>query len=170
MTDTDIQNKLHREMNAAKAIKDGLQSITDDEDAIRDTLEGETNLHELIGSVLESIDDDQIIVDGCAARIADLQSRKARVVARIDAKKAMIEQALIIAELKSIETVVATASLRRVPPSVVISEESDIPAEYWKPQEPKLDKKALKAALDEKTIVPGCSLSNGGVTLSLRRK
>ena len=164
------QHRLHNEINAATAIKDSILKLTDDDDVIRDTLEGETSLHELIGAVLESIDDDQLIVDGCKSRVKDLTERKQRIDKRISAKKTMIEQAMIIAELPSIETPVATASIKKVPPKVIISEEAEIPTDYWKSPDPVLDKKALGQALKDGLEVPGATLSNGGVTLALRRK
>lgn len=169
MTDATT-HELHREMKAAQAIKAAVLAMTDDEDAIRDTLEGETNLHELVRRVLLSIDDDQLIVDGCKARIEDLAARKSRVASRIEAKRTMIEQAMAIAELKTIETDVATATLGKRPRSVVVTNEAEIPAAYWKQQDPTLDKKALADALKNNEAIPGAELSNGGSTLTIRRR
>jgi hypothetical protein len=63
-----------------------------------------------------------------------------------------------------------TASLRAVPPSVVIVDEQEIPQEYWKPQPPRLDRQGLSAALKGGSAVPGAALSNSQVTISVRTK
>lgn len=166
----DDTRHLQREIAAAETIKAGLLAVTDDTDAIRDTLEGETNLHGMIRSMLLSIEDDQAMVDGAKARIDDLSERKRRFEGRIEAKRALVEQAMTVAEIDKVETDLATVSLRAVPPKPVISTEADIPSEFFIPQPPKLDQKALLAALKEGRDVPGATLSNGGKTLSVRRK
>ena len=47
---------------------------------------------------------------------------------------------------------------------------SVIPADYWRPQPAKLDKRGLLTALNGGAIVPGVGLGNGGTTLSVRTK
>jgi hypothetical protein len=63
-----------------------------------------------------------------------------------------------------------TMSLRAQPPKLLVTEESTIPEEFWRPQAPKLERKALLAALKAGAIVPGATLDNGGVTISVRTK
>lgn len=165
------QHQLHREIKAAEAVKAALLNVTDDTDAIRDTLEGETSLHELVRAVLVSIEDDLTMVDGLTARLSDLRDRKQRFEDRIEAKRSLVEQAMRIAEIQTVETDVATVSTRTVAPSLaLIADESAIPSEFWTPQPPKLDKKALLAALKEGRDVPGATFTNGGTTISIRRK
>jgi hypothetical protein len=72
--------------------------------------------------------------------------------------------------MKKLEQPDFTASLRAVPPGLVVGDESLIPADYWKPQPAKLDKRGLLTALNAGTSVPGVSLGNGGTTLSVRTK
>lgn len=169
----DVRHELHKANKAAQAFKAGLLELTDDEDVIRDMLEGETDLHEIIAKALESIEDDQVMVDGCAARIDALSERKGRMARRIVEKRTLIEQAMEIAELKSVLTPIATVSIRNVLPAMVIQDEAQVPARFWKAQDPKLDRKALKEALDaleaDETI-PGVTFGNGGVSLTIRRK
>ena len=63
-----------------------------------------------------------------------------------------------------------TASLRAVPPAVVIVDEEQIPRDYWKPQPPRLDRQGLSAALKSGSTVPGATLSNSQMTISVRTK
>ncbi len=158
--------RLNKEMEAANALRDALS--TDDDDLLRDMIEGETSLHEMIGKTVESLDEDTMLSDALKARIADLRTRADRIVARIATKRAAIEQAMVIGDVKSLELPTLTATVKRTTPGLQITDESIIPATYWKPKDPVLDKKALKDALKDGPV-PGAQLDNGGVALQLRR-
>lgn len=166
----DLAHKLLMETKAAEAIKADIALLTDDLDAIRDTLEGETSLHEIVRAVLLSIEEDELLVDGCKARLADLEARKGRFEKRIETKRALIEKAMLVGEIPSIETAIATVTLSARPRALRITNEAAIPAEFWKAADPKLDKVAVKAAIKDGREVPGAELDNGGVGLNLRRK
>lgn len=167
----DEEHKLHRQMKAAIALKHSLrETLGDDDEAMRDMIEGETDLHEMIERVVLSMDEDAMLVTGLASRIDELNERKRRIENRIGSKRAMIEQAMVIGEVERLERPTFTLSLRKVPPKAEVSEESLIPAAYWEAQPPKLDKKALLAALKGGTQIPGATLSNGGIALQIRTK
>jgi hypothetical protein len=161
---------LHRETKAVEALRAGLLKVTDDKDVIRDTIEGASNLHEIIRAVLLSVEEDQAMVDGISARMEDLGERRRRFKDRIEAKRAQVEQAMLIGEMKMVECDLGTFYLTSVPPKAVPADESAIPSEFFEPQAPKLDTRKLLAALKEGRAIPGAHLSNGGVTLALRRK
>lgn len=163
-----VQHDLMKQVRAAEVLRAGLAKITDDAETIRDTIEGETTLHEKVRAVLLSIDDDLAMLEGLRARLSELSSRKARFEDRVEAKRALVEQALLVGEIQSIETDLATVSLRTVAPRPVAVNEADIPSEFWIPQPPKLDLKKLATALKDGPVV-GAELSNGGVCLSIRR-
>ena len=61
-------------------------------------------------------------------------------------------------------------SFRITPPSLVVTAESEIPAAYWKPQPPKLNRQSLTAALRNGEHVPGAVLGNGQSTISVRTR
>ena len=167
--DHDDAHRLHREIKAVEVLKAGLLAVTDDEEAIRDTIEGESNLSSLVQALLVSMDEDVLMADGLKVHIANLSERKRRFEDRIDTKKALIEQAMAVAEIQSIETFVATASFRATPATVVVADEAAIPSDYWTQNAPSLDKAKLLAAL-KAGAVPGAELSNGGRTIQIRRK
>ena len=166
---SDIRAEAIREINAATAIKAGLATLTDDEDVIRDTLEGETNLDGCIRALILSIDEDKVLVDGLKERIKDLSERKTRFEARIEAKRALVAQAMEIAEWKKKEFDIATVSLGKPAPQMRILEEADIPPGYWIAGDPKLDRKRLLADLKEQQSIPGVTLANGSPVLTIRR-
>lgn len=164
-----VERALTKEAAAANALRQSLQAITDDPEAIRDTIEGETNLHDAIAAVMDAIRDDEASVLGLVAMIEKLKDRKTRIEERMDRRRTAIEQAMCIGELRSLELPDATLFLRNVAPAVEITDESRIPAQFWKPRDPTLDKSALKDALQNGSQIPGAVLGNGGISLTIRR-
>jgi hypothetical protein len=72
------------------------------------------------------------------------------------------------ADLRKLTEPDFTVSLRPTPPPLVVTEETAIPATYWKPQPPKLDRKSLISALNSGIQVSGAILGNGGMTIAVR--
>lgn len=179
-----------KEAKAVAAIREAFQIGEEDEALVLDTIEGETSLFEAVDVVLERIANAEVMLEGLEAVIAKLASRKVRYETRIKTDRALLEQALSIAELNTLERPAATLTLSARAPGLTITEESDIPAKYWKPGDPKLDKKALTADLRERAKalaalpedapqraalvaslpeIPGATLSNGAPSLTIRR-
>ena len=80
---------------------------------------------------------------------------------------------MVLTEQPALRLPSATISVTRRPPGLVIADEADIPAQFWvqpDPPAPKLDKKALLAALNDNQVIPGAGLDNGSVSLTVRRK
>ncbi len=161
--------RLALETAAANALREALLTITDDEDAVRDTIEGETNLREAIAIVLADIGEDEILVEGIGAMMKKLAERKGRIEYRIDRRRAAIERAMVVGEIQKLELPLATLSLRKVAPGLEITDEKMIPECYFVAQPPKLDKVALKDDLKAGKQLPGAILGNGSINLTIRR-
>lgn len=161
--------QLANEVAAAKALREALRTITDDGEAVRDTIEGETDLHEAIAGVMGWLRNDEILITGIDRMVEALGARKERLKNRIGYYRAAIEQAMTIGEIQTFELPDATLTVRRVSAKLEIVKESEIPAAYWKAQDPTLDRKAVTDALKAGEAVPGAVLGNGGITLSVRR-
>lgn len=173
--------------------------VDDDKQVVADMIEGETNLEEAITNVLHSIDDDAIIIDGIAARAAELGERAGRAERRIESKRALIEQALMVAQTTKMMLPIATISLGKRQGKAVVEDESKLPTRFFKTQDPVLDKglltthlrerekaiegakvefadnpdafKARMAEIDQATpALEGASLTEGEISLSVRRK
>lgn len=166
---TDLSHRLHEETKAADVLRAQLAEIAgDDETLIRDTIEGDTSLRDLISLVAEQIVADDGLVDGLAVAVKRLADRKARIEHRISMTRVAIMAAMESAGIKSLDTPAGKLTVKATPPAALIFDEAIVPADYWKPQDPKLDKKAVLAALKEGREVPGAQLSNGGQTLQIR--
>jgi predicted RNA-binding protein len=143
---------------------------TIDEQTLRDTLEGISNLPEALAAVVRSYLDDLMVAAALGMRIGDMQERLLRIEVRVEKKRATITAVMEKADLKKLEQPDFTASLRSVPPGLVVADETLIPGDYWRPQAPKLDRRGLLAALNAGQVVAGVGLGNGGTTLSVRTK
>jgi hypothetical protein len=167
--DTNVAFHLRRETEAARALVASLADVLgDDAELAADTIEGETNLQEVIRSALGRIVELDTMTEGIKVTQDALASRKARLEKQREMIRESLAVALEVACIKKMETPLATISLRAVPPRVEVIDESAIPATYWKPQEPRLDRKAVLDALKDKRDVPGATLSNGGMAVTIR--
>jgi hypothetical protein len=99
-----------------------------------------------------------------------MQERMHRIEYQADKKRMIVSSIMERAAIKKLAEPDFTASLRAVPPSLLVNDEAQIPAGFWKPQPPKLDKRALIAALTSGQSVPGALMGNGGTTLTVRVK
>ncbi|MGJ7039183.1 hypothetical protein J2Y63_002438 [Shinella sp. BE166] len=164
-----------RNTEAAKKLLLNIRAGGDGDDAelIADAIEGETGLLEAIGEALDTIDEEEVIQVGLKAKEGEFAARRLSSEKRVERIRASIEQAMLATEQTSFRLTTGTVTLSKRAPGLIISNEPDIPAEFWIEQErpaPKLDKKAVLRALNDKKAVPGAGLDNGSYTLSVRRK
>ena len=141
-----------------------------DEETLTDTLEGITNLHEMIAAVIRSALVDEALQSGLRARMADMKHRLNRLVERGVKKRQLALEAMTEAGLKKLEQPDFTASARAGLPGLVVVAEDLIPETYWVPQPPKLDRQSLLANLKGGGDVSGAELSNPKPILSVRTK
>jgi len=167
MTDT---HALQREIENAKILREQIIAAAgDDPDFIRDGIEGETGLFEMVDRMVADDGEDKALIEGIKLYEEKVKARRKRIENRVEIRRALLGTALEMAQIKKRETPAGTISLRNVPPSVIVQEEADIPTQFWKPQPPALDKKALLDFLKNGNKVPGATLSNGSVTTSITR-
>ena len=135
-----------------------------------DMIEGETSLVECVDALLEANTQDAVIVAGAEKVVADLEARAKRVEDRIRMRRGLIEQAMVIAEIKKLERPTATLSLTNRAAALIVSDEASIPSRFWVAADPKLDRKALSAALKQGEAITGATLSNAAPSLTVRVK
>lgn len=163
----DATQTIAREIEAAKALIASLGADAEDADLLEDMVEGETQLFELIDRLLDRHFQDVELVDGIKARKTALEIREKRIKDRISYRKAKLEQALSIFGRK-IERPEATLSLVKRAPALIVTEEADIPSDYWKQPPPKLDEARLKRDLKDGVSIPGATLNNSPETVTIR--
>ena len=141
-----------------------------DEETLADTLEGITDLHEMIAAVIRSALVDEALQGGLKRRIDEMRERLARLEHRSRRKRELALEAMSEVALAKLEQPDFTASTRAGTPSLVILSEDTIPDTYWTPQPPKLDRLAVLAELKRGADIPGTQLSNPKPTLTVRTK
>ena len=129
-------------------------------DTLTDTLEGITDLHEMIAAVIRSALVDEALHAGLRTRLADMKERLSRLEERGAKKRqlaldAMDEVGLAKLQQPELNSVDAPRS-----PCLVIMAEDAIPSPYWVPQPPKIDRPGLLGELKRGGEIPGVQLSN----------
>lgn len=158
-----------KELARALEIKELLREH-DDPTLVLDMIEGSTNLAESCCAVYEETLEDETLLAGVKATIADLKARQSRLEHSIETRRNVILMAMDRAGLDTIKSPLATLTRRPTPPKLIVADEAQIPARFWKPADPTLDRSAVKDALSAGEAVEGASLSNGGISLSIRTK
>ena len=141
-----------------------------DGDTLADTLEGITNLHEMIAAVIRSALVDEALCAGLRLRADEMKQRLSRLDERAAKKRALALEAMTEVGLSKLEQPDFTASARAGTPALVVISEQSIPSIYWLPQPPKLDRQALLGILKRGNPVPGTQLSNPNPVLTVRTK
>jgi|ERR1039457_1620770 hypothetical protein len=163
-----LQNVTHRYQVTRERLLATWPEI--DSDTLADTLEGITDLHEMIAAIIRSALVDEALHGGLRSRLEDMKTRLARLEERGAKKRQLALDAMSEVGLRKLEQPDFTASARAGSPSLVIVAEDAIPNSYWVPQPPKLDRQSLLAELKRGDEVPGTQLSNPRPTLSVRTK
>lgn len=98
--------------------------------------------------------------------VDDMTVKKSKLTKEMDSLKSEVLSHLEKTGEKDIHTGVCSVKLKQTPAKLIVVDESEIPEQYFTPQPAKLDKRQLLADRKEGEI-PGCELSNGGVTLQV---
>ena len=143
---------------------------TADEETLLDTLEGITELHEMIAAVIRSALVDEALHAGLRLRLDAMKDRLSRLELRADKKRQLALEAMTEVGLSKLEQPDFTASARAGSPALVVIAEDRIPEPYWLPQPPKLDRQAMLGELKRGLEIPGAQMSNPKPVLSVRTK
>ncbi len=141
-----------------------------DEGTLADTLEGITELKEMLAELVRSALVDEALAGALSTRLCDMKARLERLEARAQRKRQLVLEAMTQAELKRLEEADFTASLRQGAPALEVMAEDKIPVAYWKPQPAKLDRQGLLAALKNGVDIDGVGLAAPSLQLSVRTK
>ncbi len=167
-----MQSNLIHELSHHQYLRDKLQEEFPDadEETLRDTLEGMTNLTEMLAEVLRSCLEDQSLATALRGRMSDMQARCGRFEDRARKKRELVCTVMEEAELKKLMEPDFTVSLRPARAPLMIIDEEAIPGDYWKPQPAKLDRMGLISALSNGRDIAGAVLGNPPLTISVRTK
>jgi hypothetical protein len=155
-----------------KAVRERLQAEDPslDEQTLADTVEGLTDLHEIVEAVIRAALADEALASGLKGRIGEMEDRLRRLQDRGSKRRQIAKEVMTELDIKKLEAPDFTASIRSGFPSLMVINENEIPSIYWEPRDPKLDRASLLADLKQGTEVQGAALSNAEPILSVRTR
>ena len=139
-----------------------------DEATLADTLEGLTDIHEVLAAIVRSALLDEALAEGLKGHIQLLQGRLQRLTDRGAERRRIARDAMVEVDIRKIAAPDFTVSVRSGSPFLQVVDEAAIPEPYWEAREPRLNRAGLLADLKRGVDVPGSHLSNPEPVLSVR--
>jgi len=163
--------QLDFEVRRHKAIRERLliEDTDIDEQTLADTTEGLTDLHELLAAIVRGALEDETLAHMLKTRMSEMADRLERFQHRAEKRRQLVRDVMLETDIKKLQMPDFTASLRNAPPHVVVTDETLIPETFWE-NRPHLRKRELLDALKDGQQVEGASLSNPGMSLSVRTR
>ena len=141
-----------------------------DEQTLADTVEGLTDLHEILAAIVRAALADEALAAGLKGRIAEMQERLERLQERAAKRRQIVKDTMVELDLKKLTAPDFSASVRPGMPALLVIDEAAVPSIYWEPREPRLDRQGLLAELKQGAEITGVTLSNPDPVLSVRTK
>jgi len=141
-----------------------------DEETLADTLEGITDLHEILAQIVRAALTDEAMASGLQQRMGVMAERLDRLHFRAAKRREIARDVMVEAEIKKVTAPDLTLLVRPGTPALVVTDESAVPAEFWEPREPRLNRQRLLAEVKQGVAVQGVQLSNPQPVLTVRTK
>jgi len=141
-----------------------------DEQTLADTVEGLTDLHEIVAAIVRSALSDEAMATGLKSRVAEMQERLARLQDRASKRRQIAKDVMVDLDLKKITAPDFTVSVRPGMPALLVLDEAAVPSVYWQPGAPRLNRQDLLSELKEGGDIQGVALSEPEPVLSVRTR
>lgn len=155
-----------------RAIRDRIraQDPTIDETTLADTVEGLTDLHEIVAAVVRSALRDEALALGLKSLLEDLQARLDQLQGRATKRRQMAKDVMTELKINKLTAPDFTLSLRTGAQGLLLIDKAAIPDEFWQSSAPRLDRESLANKLKQGAQIPGASLSPPKTILSVRTR
>jgi hypothetical protein len=141
-----------------------------DEQTLADTVEGLTDLNEILTAIIRAALTDEALATGLKGRIAEMEDRLARLQDRASKRRQIAKDVMVELDLKKLTAPDFTASVRPGMPALLVIDEAAVPSIYWEPREPRLNRQGLVTDLKQGAEITGVALSNPEPVLSVRTR
>ena len=139
-----------------------------DEQTLADTVEGLTDLHEIVTAIIHSALADEALATGLKGRIAEMQDRLDRLQVRASKRRQIAKDVMLELDIKKVAAPDFSASIRQGLPGLQVLDEATVPSIYWQPVAPRLKRQELLSELKGGIEIQGVALSNPEPVLSVR--
>jgi hypothetical protein len=141
-----------------------------DDETLADTVEGLTDLNEILAAIVRAALADEALAVGLKGRMAEMEERFQRLQERAAKRRQVVKDTMVELDLKKLTAPDFSASVRPGMPALLVIDEAAVPSIYWEPREPRLDRQGLLAELKQGAEITGVTLSNPEPVLSVRTK
>jgi Siphovirus Gp157 len=141
-----------------------------DEQTLSDTVEGLTDLHEIVSAIIRAALADEALATGLKGRIAEMQERLDHLQDRATKRRQIAKDVMVELDLKKITAPDFTVSIRPGMPALLVLDEAAVPSIYWQPGAPRLNRQGLLSELKAGADLKGVALSNPEPVLSVRTR
>jgi hypothetical protein len=155
-----------------RAVRERMRALDPqlDEETLADTVEGLTDVHEILAAVVRAALADEALASGLKGRITEMEERRERLEERALKRRQIVKDTMVELDLKKLTAPDFSASIRPGMPALLVIDEAAVPSIYWEPREPRLDRQGLLAELKQGAEITGVTLSNPEPVLSVRTK
>src|SRR5262249_5225537 len=121
-----------------RAVRDRLRAVEPqiDEQTLADTVEGLTDLHEILTAIIRAALAEAALPAGLQGRIAKMQGRLQRLEDQANKRRQIAKDVMVELDLKKLSAPDFTASIRPGTPALMVIDEAAVPSIYWEPREP----------------------------------
>jgi hypothetical protein len=141
-----------------------------DDQTLADTVEGLSDLPEILTAILRAALTDEALATGLKTRVAEMEGRLTRLQERARKRRQIVKDTMVGVDIKKLTAPDFTAAIRAGMPSLLVFDEAAVPSIYWEPREPRLDRQGILADLKQGTEIKGVTLSDPEPVLSVRTK
>jgi len=157
---------------AYRAIRDRISTEDPqiDEQTLADTVEGLTDLHEIIAAIVRAALADEALATGLKSRAGEMEERLNRLQDRAAKRRQIVKEVMVELDIKKITAPDFTVSIRPGMPALLVLNEAVVPSIYWQPSAPRLDRQGLLSELKGGAEIDGVALSDPEHVLSVRTR
>lgn len=166
-----MSTAIRQEVAALVALRQHItRSLTDDEVAIRDTIEGETDLDRLFGALVQLEGETRAEAAALLDYMGELKERREGIERRAERLRELLTIAMQASGQQTWRTPYGTVTMPKPRDNVIVVNEALLPEWAWRQPEPVVDKSQINERVRAGESVPGVELRTADPSVTIRRR